>query len=97
MTEITNELKLPKTLVCLEKQKYELVPEEDNQYKRKLPTRKRLVFFGEKIFARPIYEQPSSPYHIKGTHQQNDAGGETLLVAKTIRSNPKKMRQLHFV
>ena len=49
MTETTNDPKLLKTLVCLERKQHDSIPEEYNQYKRKLSTRYGLVFFEEKI------------------------------------------------
>ena len=49
MTETTNDPKLLKTLVCLERKQFDSVSEEYNQYKRKLSTRYGLVFFEEKI------------------------------------------------
>ena len=49
MTETTNDPKLLKTLVCLERKQYDNIPEEYNGYKRKLSTRYGLVFFEEKI------------------------------------------------
>ena len=49
MTETTNDPKLLKTLVCLERKQYDSIPEEYNQYKRNLSTRYGLVFFEEKI------------------------------------------------
>ena len=49
MTETTNNPKLLKTLVCLERKQYDNIPEEYNQYKRNLSTRYGLVFFEEKI------------------------------------------------
>ena len=49
MTETTNDPKLLKTLVCLERKQYDNIPEEYNQYKRKVSTRYGLVFFEEKI------------------------------------------------
>ena len=49
MTETTNDPKLLKTLVCLERKQYDSIPEEYKQYKRKLSTRYGLVFFEEKI------------------------------------------------
>ena len=49
MTETTNDPKLLKTLVCLERQQYDNIPDEYNLYKKKLSTRYRLVFFEDKI------------------------------------------------
>ena len=48
-TETKNDPKLLKTLVCLERKQYDNIPEEYNQYKRKLSTRYGLVFFEEII------------------------------------------------
>ena len=50
-TETTNDSKLLKTLVCLERKQYDSIPEEYNQYKRKLSTRYGLVFFEEEIIS----------------------------------------------
>ena len=46
MTETTNDPKLLKTLVCLERQQYDNIP---NEYKKKLSTRYGLVFFEDEI------------------------------------------------
>ena len=54
LTETTNDPKLLKTLVSLERKQYDNIPEEYNQYKRKLSTRYGLVFFEEKIIV-PAY------------------------------------------
>ena len=49
MTETTNDPKLLKTLVCLERQQYDNIPDEYNLYKKKLSTCYGLVFFEDKI------------------------------------------------
>ena len=49
MTETTNDPKLLKTLVCLERQQYDNIPDEYSLYKKKLSTRYGLVFFEDKI------------------------------------------------
>ena len=49
MPETTNDPKLLKTLVCLERQQYDNIPDEYNLYKKKLSTRYGLVFFEDKI------------------------------------------------
>ena len=49
MTETTNDPKLLKTLVCLERQQYDNIPDEYCLYKKKLSTRYGLVFFEDKI------------------------------------------------
>ena len=49
MTETTNDPKLLKTLVCLERQQYDNIPDEYNLYKKKLSTRNGLVFFEDKL------------------------------------------------
>ena len=48
-TETTDDPKLLKTLVCLERQQYDNIPDEYSLYKKKLSTRYGLVFFQEKI------------------------------------------------
>ena len=53
MTETTNDPKLLKTLVCLERQQYDNIPDEYNLYKEKLSTSYGLVFF-EDIIIVPI-------------------------------------------
>ena len=47
MTETTNDPKLLKTLVCLERQQYN-IPDEYSLYNKKLSTRYELVFFEKK-------------------------------------------------
>ena len=49
MTETTNDPSLPKTLVCLERQHHELIPEEYLAHKKKLSSRFGLVFIEDKI------------------------------------------------
>ena len=49
MTETTNDPKLLKTLVCLERQQYDNIPDEYTPYKKKLSTRYGLVFYEDKI------------------------------------------------
>ena len=49
MPETTNDPKLLKTLVCLEHQQYDNIPDKYNLYKMKLSTRYGLVFFEDKI------------------------------------------------
>ena len=49
MTETTNDASLLKTLVCLERQQHELIPEEYLSYRRKLSSRFGLVFMEDKI------------------------------------------------
>ena len=47
--ETTNDEKLLKTLVCLERRNYEQIPEEYRQYKNNLSTRFGIVFYDDKI------------------------------------------------
>ena len=49
MTETTNDPSLLKTLVCLERQQHDNIPEEYSIYKKKLSSRYGLVFFEDKI------------------------------------------------
>ena len=49
MTETTNDASLLKTLVCLERQQHELIPEEYLPVKKKLSSRFGLVFMEDKI------------------------------------------------
>ena len=49
MTETTNDASLLKTLVCLERQQHELIPEEYLPVRRKLSSRFDLVFMEDKI------------------------------------------------
>ena len=49
MTETTNDPTLLKTLVCLERQQHELIPDEYQTHKRKLSSRFGLVFIEDKI------------------------------------------------
>ena len=48
-SETTNDEKLLKTLVCLERRNYEEIPEEHRQYKNNLSTRFGIVFYDDKI------------------------------------------------
>ena len=47
--ETTNDPKLLKTLVALERQQHDLIPEEYNGYKKRLSTRFGLVFYEDRI------------------------------------------------
>ena len=47
--ETTNDEKLLKTLVCLERRNFEQIPEEYKQYKNNLSTRFGVVFYDDKI------------------------------------------------
>ena len=47
--ETTNDEKLLKTLVCLERKAYEQIPEEYREYKKNLSTRFGVVFYDDKI------------------------------------------------
>ena len=49
MTETTNDSTLLKTLVCLERQQHELIPDEYQTHRRKLSSRFGLVFIEDKI------------------------------------------------
>ena len=49
MTETTNDPTLLKTLVCLERQQHEMIPEEYQTHKKKLSSRFGLVFIEDKI------------------------------------------------
>ena len=49
MTETTNESNLLKTLVCMERQQHEMIPEEYQIHRRKLSSRSGLVFLENKI------------------------------------------------
>ena len=51
MTETTNDASLLKTLVCLEKQQHELIPEKYLSYRRKFSSRFGLVIMEDKIVA----------------------------------------------
>ena len=49
MTENTNDPRLLKTLVCLDRQQHDNIPEEYSPYKKKLSSRYGLVFYEDKI------------------------------------------------
>ena len=49
MTETTNDPNLLKTLVCLEKQQHEMIPDEYQTHRRKLSSRFGLVFMEDII------------------------------------------------
>ena len=49
MTETTNDPNVMKTLVCLQRQQHELVPEEDQAHRKKLSSRFGFVFIEDKI------------------------------------------------
>ena len=49
MTETTNDPSLLKTLVCLERQQHDNIPEEYSIYQKKLSSRYGLVFYEDKI------------------------------------------------
>ena len=48
MTETTNDPNLLKTLVCLERQQHEMIPDEYQTHRRKLSSRSRLVFMEDR-------------------------------------------------
>ena len=54
MTETTNDPTLLKTLVCLERQQHELIPEKYQTHKKKLSSRFGLVFIEDKIIVPKI-------------------------------------------
>ena len=61
MTETTNDPTLLKTLVCLERQQHELIPDENQTHKRKLSSRFGLVFIEDKkSSSRKMSEPPLS-------------------------------------
>ena len=49
MTETTNDPSLLKTLVCLERQQHEMIPDEYQMVRRKLSSRFGLVFMEDRI------------------------------------------------
>ena len=49
MTETPNDPNLPKTLVCLERQEHEMIPDEYQTHRRKLSSRFGLVFVEDRI------------------------------------------------
>ena len=49
MTETTNDPSLLKTLVCLERQQHDIIPEEYSIYKKELSSRCGLAFYEDKI------------------------------------------------
>ena len=49
MSETTNDPSLLKTLVCLERQQYDNIPEIYTVYKKKLSTTNGLVFYEDQI------------------------------------------------
>ena len=56
MTETTNDPNLLKTLVCLERQQHEMIPDEYQTHRRKLSSRFGLVFMGDIIIVRKTSE-----------------------------------------
>ena len=87
MTETTNDPNLLKTLVCLERQQYEMIPEEYQTHRRKLSSRFSLVFMEDRIMV---------PTNLRTTvisllhKEQDDPGSSTLLVAKIAEAIQKK-------
>ena len=77
MTETTNDPKLSKTLVCLERQQYDNIADEYSLYKKKLSTRYGLVFFEDKIIV---------PLNLRTTvsllHKEHPAINKMTLSAK---------------
>ena len=76
MTETTNDPTLLKTLVSLERQQHELIPEENQIHKRKLLSRFGLVFIED--ISQSDHHQPSAQRPL--SHQQNDSNSTTFLV-----------------
>ena len=69
MTETTNEPSLLKTLVCVERQQHDNIPEEYSIYKKKLSSRYGLVFLKTKLSCRKIWEQQLLAFYTKVTQQ----------------------------
>ena len=97
MTETTND---PKTLVCLERKQYDIIPKEYNQYERKLSTRYRLVFFEEKIIV--LYNLRTTVITL--LHKEHPAVNKVTMAQNISgdRSSQRfkrkwKVRQLHTV
>ena len=82
MTELTNDPNLLKTLVCLERQQHDLIPEEYQPHKKKLSSRFGLVFIEDKI---------NVPKILRTTI----ISCKTFLVVKIDRRNLEEMRDLY--
>ena len=78
MTETTNDPKLLKTLVCLERQQYDNIPDEYSLYKKQLSTRYGLVLFEGKIIV-PINLRTTV---ISLLHKEHPAINKMTLSAK---------------
>ena len=74
MTETTNDPSLLKTLVCLERQQHDNIPEEYSIYKKKLSSRYGLVFYEDKY----IVTKKLRTTIIKCRLRQDTSGGHRL-------------------
>ena len=52
MTETTNDPSLLRTVVCLERQQHDKIPEDFSPYRKKLSSRYGMVFYEDKIIIR---------------------------------------------
>ena len=97
MTETTNDPKLLRTLVCLERKQYDNNPRRTQPVQTKTVNEIRTSFLRRKNY-RPD-QHANYRYHSlaqrASSHKQDDDGGKTLLVAEAHRRDPKKVRQLH--
>ena len=96
LTETTNDLSLLKTLVCLERQQHDNIPEEYSIYKKKLSSRYGLVFYEDKI----IVSKNLRTTIISLLHKGHPAINKMSMAARHFwwprdyRSYPEEVRQL---
>ena len=81
----------------MKRKQYDNIPEEYNQYKRNLATRYGLVFFEKNRPRQSLDHRYYTPAQRISRHKQDDDGDKTLLVVEALRSDPKKVLQLHTV
>ena len=96
MTETTNDASLLKTLVCLERQQHELIPEEYLSYRKIVEQIRSLIHGGQNCGPEKSTHHGHQPATQRTSgHQQDDPSSPTLLVATDNRSHPENVRLMH--
>ena len=94
--ETTNDEKLIKTLVCLERQTPNQIPEEYQSYKKNLSTRFGVNFYDDKIIIpKALSKSNLATTQRPSSANQDGSSGKTILVAENHQRYPSKMRRMH--
>ena len=87
LTETTNDTNLSKTLVCLERQQHEMIPEKYQTHRRKLSSRFSLVFLEDRILVlKNLQIQPAKQK--RSCYQQNDRSSSNSI---TVENQTRKL------